>query len=439
MFKKASIHKNTSRLVSCILFISLVINNFYANIASSCSIECLQSKQLNVIVLFICFSISLITCIKENLFFKLLQIFNLFALGTYSVFTNDLSDPVGIIFLSLALMLTWTYFDFKKKPLLMLPILITVYAFLKVGKIYSDDLIVKVLGVNTHGEKVCNVNKIDQEWQDDLKILNVIDGVYFLVFVALFIRITLVEEIKLYFDKSNKIEKELNQNEHYIWYGKNINGVIHNIKNKLTPIYLLLGEIKEDETIDEDLRNFSEMQLNNSEGIIELLDQLLCITRNKSEDNIKDVNVNKVMKSILEFFKSNLYFKNNVKLDIKEDGDLIVKTIPLELTQVFENIIKNSLDELKKKNENRKIDIEINSKEKFVSIKDNGSGIKKCMNCKNKKCFYSCDAFKIGETTKENGLGYGMTYIKNYIVKNKLDGKIISNNNGTEIIIYFKN
>lgn len=269
------------------------------------------------------------------------------------------------------------------------------------------------------------------------KYLNIFLKIKAIKFVIIFCPISIAYFLIREIYKDKKLENEFNKSKEYIWYGKYVNGVIHNIKNKLTPIYLLLEEIKDDKTIDKTIRKISEDQINNSDNIVTLLDKLLSVTKNQNDEIKKYVNVNKIVKSILEFFKINLSFKNNIKIELKEDKDLIIKTIPFELMQVLENIIKNSWDELKDKNGDKNIFIKINSKQKSISIRDNGSGISECFCCKKKRCFNKCKIFKIGKSKKQDGLGYGMIYVREYIIKNNFKGDIISNKNGTEIKIFF--
>lgn len=268
---------------------------------------------------------------------------------------------------------------------------------------------------------------------------SIIFFISFVITYGLLLYITLTGELKSKTEKSDKIENELMKNEPYIWYGKNVVGVVHNIKNKITPIYLLLNEIKDEECVRKDLKEFARNQINSSDSIMDLLNQLLLIIKNKNIEEVESVNINYLVLSVCEFFKANLEFKNNINLKILNTGnDLIINSKPFQLVQVIENIIKNSWDELKNKNYKKEILIEINYKEKYLSIKDNGEGISNCIKCKNKKCFYDCDEFKIGKTTKVNGLGYGMLFIENYIKENDLEGVVLSSNSGTEIKMFFK-
>jgi len=270
-------------------------------------------------------------------------------------------------------------------------------------------------------------------------IIVILFFISFAIIYILLMHISFASESKNKAERSKKIENELIKNEPYIWYGKNVVGVVHNIKNRITPMYLLLNEIKDEKQISNDLKEFAISQIGNSDSIVDLLDQLLLIIKNKNIEEVESVNINYLILSVCEFFKSNLEFKNNINLKILDiGGDLIINSKPFQLVQVIENIIKNSWDELKDKNYKKEISIEINFKERCMSIKDNGEGIGSCINCKNKKCFYNCDKFKIGKSTKANGLGYGLLFVENYVKENNLKGDIISNKNGTEIKIFFK-
>jgi signal transduction histidine kinase len=400
---------------------------------------CLNSTIINVVFSFTTSLIFLISIFKHNSFFRALQIFNFILISIFtSIVNKNPSDVTAIVFFAYAILLFWSYYKNRLKLYHIIIFSLAIFSSIIIFRMAIGDLLNIVL-YNKIDFSSClfviknDFTKILAEWIPVLAFLELFIGI---------IWVALIEELKKYFNKSEKIEKELHQNEPYIWYGKNVTGVIHNIRNKISPMYLLLEDLSQNKDMDKESKKFIKSQIRSTDNICDLLDQLLLVVKNKNIEASTPTNINKLIDSIMEFFKSNLEFKHNVDLEKKYIGrDLILKVNPLEFTQVVENMIKNSWDALKDKKGSKKIIIKVkNGIEKSLSVEDNGTGIEWCYNCTNKKCFSeSCDKFKVGKTTKENGLGYGMKFIENFVRENNFKGEINSEKNkGTEVKIYFK-
>lgn len=231
--------------------------------------------------------------------------------------------------------------------------------------------------------------------------------------------IFLSHKIFFYSEEDKKTKEIFIKNELYMVYGKNIVGAIHNIKNKLSPIYLLLDEIKDYENIDIEIKNFIEEQLQNSNGIINLLDELLYLVKIKNVEHIENVNINYLVLSIYELFKINLDFKNNVNFKIIKSGkDLIINTKAFELMQIIEIIIRNSWNNIKDFKTEKIIMIEINSVNGYISIVNNSNDLFKAERdemFKSKKIFIesyiASNNFKIEKINVDNLIGYKINLI----------------------------
>ncbi len=231
--------------------------------------------------------------------------------------------------------------------------------------------------------------------------------------------IFLFYKIIFYSEEDRKTKECFIKNELYMIYGKNIIGAIHNIKNKLTPIYLLLNEVKDDKNIDLELKKFTEEQLSNSNGIIDLLNELLYLVKIEKEKSIEDININYLILSMYELFKINLDFKNNVNFKIVKIGkDLIIKINSFELMQIIEMIIRDAWNNVKNIRTEKEIIITINSVDKYLLIENNG-----CLNKKekddmleNKKNFINnileSNKIKIREAKSDDLFGYKLIFKK---------------------------
>lgn len=393
------------------------------------TIQCKNSMFFNFVFSFL-FSLSaFLTSLKNNKISKIYQMGIFLIISIYSSILNGPADITSIVFFVYFLILFWTYYKSKIKIewLFLMSIIYTI--FITIIRIFTYSFINNFIN---QGHCVLGI--------ENNYIKLIISIIFFVSFVGMYfslLYVTLAGELKQDKEKIEVIKNELIRNESYIWYGKNVTGVVHNIKNKLTPIYMLLQEIKNEKCLDEDIKYFINNQIENSDNIVKLLDQLLFIIKNKNTENSILVNVNYLVLSVCEYLKSNLEFKNNVNLKIENlNKDLFIETKPFYFIQVIENIISNSWDSIKNKNI-KNIIIKIDSENKNISIEDSGCGIKECFKCKNKRCFNDCNIFKLGKTSKENGLGYGMLFIGEYIVENKIKAEINSNTDGTKITLYF--
>ena len=137
-----------------------------------------------------------------------------------------------------------------------------------------------------------------------------------------------------------------------------------------------------------------------------LLEDFLAMNKVKINKDIIDINllIEEVIQNINMLCK-----KNNIKLTSKLiDDDIYINADYNRLTQVFINILKNSVEAIPKSKEGI---ISINEKLKnnqiIITIKDNGEGMNKEVLDKIKEPFY---------TTKSKGTGLGVS-LSNQIIK----------------------
>ena len=142
-----------------------------------------------------------------------------------------------------------------------------------------------------------------------------------------------------------------------------------------------------------------------------LLEDFLAMNKVKINKDIIDINllIEEVIKNI-----DMLCQKNNIQLTSKIiDDDIYINADYNRLTQVFINLLKNSIEAIPK-DKNGKIIVHDRIKENYIiiTIKDNGKGMSKELLNKIKEPFY---------TTKQRGTGLGVS----------LSDQIIKAHNGT--------
>ena len=241
-------------------------------------------------------------------------------------------------------------------------------------------------------------------------------------------------------DKLKYTQEKLIINERHEAWGNLARKLAHEIKNPLTPIQLTIDRMK-----------------------IKFADQISSADQDNFKDNLKIINnqikqIEKLVNQFSDFArmpkpilrKNNLViiFKDNIKLlneldeSIKIDFKYSSNEIYLncdneQLSRVFFNLIKNSIESIQQRAENdmnfsKNISIDLNDNDNHIKITmiDNGVGFG--IFAANIK-----DILNPYFTTKKNGTGLGLSIVNKII--NDHDGKIdfIPIDNGAKIEIIF--
>jgi len=217
----------------------------------------------------------------------------------------------------------------------------------------------------------------------------------------------------------------------------------HEIKNPLTPIQLTLDRIE-----NKYIKQINEKEKSNFKENLKIIDsQIKQIGNLVNEFSdfarmpkpiMKNNNLIKLIEDNIKLL-SEIDHKVEIKL-IKKSDQIIFKSDKEQLSRVFLNLIKNSIESIQQKAENtndfnKKITIEIEGSDDHISIVilDNGVGFD--IFKKNIK-----DILNPYFTTKKNGTGLGLSIVNKII--NDHNGKInfIPINNGAKVkIIFFIN
>ncbi len=235
-------------------------------------------------------------------------------------------------------------------------------------------------------------------------------------------------------------QEKLIINERYEAWGNLARKLAHEIKNPLTPIKLTLDRMK-NKYIDQielsDKKNFEEnLKIidNQIKQIGNLVNEFSDFAR-MPKPVLKDNNLVKLLADNIKLLSE---IDNKIKIDLKNSSDQILfKCDKEQLSRVFLNLIKNSIESIQQKAENtsdfnKKITIEINQTDGHINIViiDNGIGFNILK--KNIK-----DILNPYFTTKKNGTGLGLSIVNKII--NDHNGKIdfIPINNGAKVEINF--
>ncbi len=134
-----------------------------------------------------------------------------------------------------------------------------------------------------------------------------------------------------------------------------------------------------------------------------------------SEPSLRKLNLSALLKEIENYFQKRLpQMGKNIRISVTASPDLNIKGNRDLLTWVFENMVRNAMDAMDKKEGLIEINAYEDKGNAVILVKDNGSGI----SGKTQK-----NIFRPGYSTKKRGWGLGLTLVKR-IVEEYHRGKI---------------
>ncbi len=210
------------------------------------------------------------------------------------------------------------------------------------------------------------------------------------------------------------INPELSENELQSWQDL-ISVLTHEIMNSVTPIHSLTGSMSKyldrihgNEDLVEKAKYSLDVMSRRSQALMHFVDRYRTIST-VPLPRIQIVKLKKLISDVLLLMQADL---NDVVVDFQGE-EVEVQADPSLLDQVVINLLKNAVLALSERSA-RRIDIRLETDDKFVSVKfaDNGKGIPSEVIDKIFIPFF---------TTRENGSGIGLT----------LSRQIMHRHNGT--------
>jgi len=278
-----------------------------------------------------------------------------------------------------------------------------------------------IFASNSIGSGDLNIKVPELKTDKDLEILN--------------------KNFNLMIDRLKTQQEKLIINERHEAWGSLARKLAHEIKNPLTPIQLTIDRIKtkyKNQIDNEDKVNFEEnLKIINNQikQIGNLVNEFSDFARMpkpvlKNNDLIQELKDNiKLLSKIDETIEIKLVNKSE-KIIFKSDKE--------QLSRVFLNLIKNSIESIHQKDENgsninKKIAIELNDEDDHINftIIDTGVGFGNLKS--NIK-----DILNPYFTTKKNGTGLGLSIVNKIINDHNGNIEFIPINDGAKIKILFK-
>ena len=248
------------------------------------------------------------------------------------------------------------------------------------------------------------------------------------------------KNFNLMIDRLKTQQEKLIINERHEAWGSLARKLAHEIKNPLTPIQLTIDRLREKYSNllkEKDSENFKDnLKIINNQikQIGNLVNEFSDFAR-MPKPTLRENNLVHLLKENIKLLKE---LDNSIEIDLSSNAEKIILNSDKEqISRVFLNLIKNSIESIQQKvendsNFNKKITIELTENDGHINlvIVDNGIGFGKFS--ENIK-----DILNPYITTKKNGTGLGLSIVNKII--NDHNGKIefIPRNDGAEIKINF--
>ncbi len=248
------------------------------------------------------------------------------------------------------------------------------------------------------------------------------------------------KNFNLMIDRLKTQQKKLIINERHEAWGSLARKLAHEIRNPLTPIQLTIDRLREKYSNllkEKDSENFKDnLKIINNQikQIGNLVNEFSDFAR-MPKPTLRENNLIILLKENIKLLKE---LDNSIDINLSSNSEKIILNSDKEqISRVFLNLIKNSIESIQEKTENdsnfnKKITIELTENDGHINlvIVDNGIGFEKFSENIN-------DILNPYFTTKKNGTGLGLSIVNKII--NDHNGKIefIPRNDGAEIKINF--
>jgi len=353
----------------------------------------------------------------DHKLFRIVQVLLFLSYGIFNIIWNSSQDLTGQVFIIIGVLLASQYSLLKDKLLTKIALLLLV--------VLSSGIISLLL------KKDFYLYKIVGHFAGSISLL--------LVFGAIF-----SEEIKELLSENRKLQKSMETHKSFVQVGQNVTGLVHNFKGVTQGLenYSYLMEKASSQLGEEQLVGYSRKIREGVKTLSRRIDNILLATRALNDTELREVEINRLLESIVELFNTIRDFKHNVTVRFEFPGEVRLRCNVNECSQIFENIIRNAWEAIleRRKGDNRhygELYVSSSQLEGSVTVlfRDNGIGMEACQRCLNagQGCL-DCERWRVGNTTKEGGTGFGMVYVVDKVRKYGGNLKVRSEPlNGTEV------
>lgn len=166
----------------------------------------------------------------------------------------------------------------------------------------------------------------------------------------------------------------------------NVRGPISSLANGLDLIEMMKADLLNDKAMSsiknpilDEIWEINQLNKDKANSLLNDLNSMLRKSVDDRSDEVEVIDLNHLIQQELNFLQVDLDFKNLVEKEILLHPEpLNIYVVPAEISQVFQNLIKNALDAMHKQ-DHKKVFIEtgINEDSCYLIVSDNGPGIPK--------------------------------------------------------------
>jgi len=292
----------------------------------------------------------------------------------------------GLVFYLYSMLLAIRYGYFAKKRYLKFGIALTLVAFAAGTPAMHRPVISTVVGINVGLAVAC----------------------FFYLYWAIF-----AEEIDRYKLESERLKREAISNQVFVRFGKNIAGIVHNVKSKLMSIEgfndLIADGVAENR---EGTGDYATLQRRGIQQIHDMIDGLLLTVRSYQRIDAELFALGQLVRGAVEMLRANRDIRSGVRIDLDlcENDDIFAS--PLSVMQVLDALLQNAWEAMRSRDD-RKIRVSTRIDHDFIvcSIEDRGEGLPFCTPCEYDNCL-ACPHFEIGRSSKSDGSGIGVAHAR---------------------------
>ncbi len=245
------------------------------------------------------------------------------------------------------------------------------------------------------------------------------------------------KNFNLMIDRLKTQQNKLLANERHDAWENVARKIAHEIKNPLTPIQLIIDSLKNkySDFLDENNKisfNDKVKTINKQVKLIEKLVNEFSDFARMPKPIFKKTNLKKIVEDCLKLMKIN---DDTIQIEFNCDDNILIKADREQISRVFVNLIKNSIESLNEKYQKnnefiKKIIIEIGQINDYIEVLiiDNGTGFNITNLPEISKPYF---------TTKKNGSGLGLSIVVKIINDHNGTIEFLNYNKGAKIKIIF--
>jgi signal transduction histidine kinase len=248
--------------------------------------------------------------------------------------------------------------------------------------------------------------------------------------------IVFAEELEQYSEANVKLNNERHNNQIFVEFGKSIAGVIHNLKSVMMSIQGYSDLLKITDKRDWD--SIVDLQKRSSERMLAMINNFNVAVRSYQNAEPQVIHLNHLLSSAIEVLKGNDVLRQRIRIKMELSEPDTIRAVPMAVMQIIDNLVTNAAESM---SNTGRFDLTARtlwqSEWVLLQVADQGVGIGFCADCSPRECF-RCNHFQIGRTTKSQGTGIGVIYVREEIKKIGGDIKIDSVlDEGTTVTLFF--